>query len=323
METPPSAPSCGATMTPNRSGVVEVSFRGIKATATNAKATVTATVTPINFRERPNEERTGWVSAGPISRWSMPLPPSACRLVTVDCGCSRQSACGNYVTQPLPPCHSVSLNCKHPSIVARSCSAKCRVRSSLTRGVGGRFPEAVRSHGSQPLPDSVVPMEDCLQTPRRIAPKPQCSVHGSSCPAGTCSRATYSSVYGANDGIGPVEEKPPRVGSVLGQLRVAECEADGHQVVSTGSGEMPAELRGLGAARDGRVAFLMRWRYTCLRCTAVASVNAPTSELDLVLAIRTINRGNGHVTKSNNGRNPQLLDGPLGAVWVQSVGTAE
>ena len=87
--------------------------------------------------------------------------------------------------------------------------------------------------------------------------------------------------------------------------------------------EMPAELRGLGAARHGRVAFLMRWPYICLRCTAVVSVNAPASECDLVLAICAINRGNRHVGKSSNGRNRQLPDGPLGAVWVQSVGTAE
>ena len=61
----------------------------------------------------------------------MPLPTSACRLVTVDCGCSRPSACNSYVTQPLPPCHSVSLNCKHPSIVSRSRSANSRARSSF------------------------------------------------------------------------------------------------------------------------------------------------------------------------------------------------
>ena len=75
-------------------------------------------------------------------------------------------------------------------------------------------------------------------------------------------------------------------------------------------------IRELGAARDGRVVFLMRWPHISLRCTAVASVNAPASECDLVLAIRAINRGNGHVGKSSNGRNPQLPDGPLGAVWA-------
>ena len=111
-----------------------------------------------------------------------------------------------------------------------------------------------------------------------------------------------------------MEENPPRVGSVLGQLRVAEWEADGHQVVGTGSGEMPAKLRELGAARDGRVEFLMRCPYICLRCTDIGSVNAPTSEFDLVLAIRAIYRGNRHVGKSSNGRNPQLPDEPLGAV---------
>ena len=87
-------------------------------------------------------------------------------------------------------------------------------------------------------------------------------------------------------------------------------------MVGTGSGEMPAKLRELGAARDGRVVFLMRWPYICVRCTAVGSVNAPTSEFDLVLGIRAIYRGNRHVGKSSNGRNPQLPDGPLGAVWA-------
>lgn len=76
------------------------------------------------------------------------------------------------------------------------------------------------------------------------------------------------------------------------------------------------EIRELGAARDGRVVFLMRWPYICLRCTAVASVNAPASKCDLVLAMRAIDRGNGRVGKSSNGRNRQLPDEPLGAIWV-------
>ena len=111
--------------------------------------------------------------------------------------------------------------------------------------------------------------------------------------------------------------------SVFGQLRVAACEANGDQVVAMGSVEMLADLRELGAALDGRITFLMRWPYISLRCMSVASVNAPTSEFDLVLGIRAIYRGNRHVGKSSNGRNPQLPDGPLGAVWVQSVGTTE
>ena len=40
-------------------------------------------------------------------------------------------------------------------------------------------------------------------------------------------------------------------------------------------------IRKLGAALAGRVVFLMRWPYICLRYTAVASVNAPASECDL------------------------------------------
>ena len=75
-------------------------------------------------------------------------------------------------------------------------------------------------------------------------------------------------VRGHRPAIGPVEEIPPRVGSVLGQLRVAEREADGRQVVGTGSVEMPAELREFGAARDCRVVFLLRWLQICLGGTA-------------------------------------------------------
>ena len=53
-------------------------------------------------------------------------------------------------------------------------------------------------------------------------------------------------VPGQRLAIAPVEESPPWEGSVLGQLRVAESEADGHQVVGTGSVEMPAEFGNSG-----------------------------------------------------------------------------
>ena len=45
---------------------------------------------------------------------------------------------------------------------------------------------------------------------------------------------------------------PPRVGSVLRQLRVAECEADAHPVVGTGSVEIPADLQSLRVAAQER-----------------------------------------------------------------------
>ena len=128
---------------------------------------------------------------------------------------------------------------------------------------------------------------------------------------------------GPTTGDKPSGGNPSRVG--VGPWITASSRVRGRWSSSGGHGFCgdACGIRELGAARDGRVVILMRWPYISLRCTAVAGVNAPTSEFDLVLGIRAIDRGNGHVGKSSNGRNPQLPDGPLGAVWVQSVGTAE